>query len=580
LAEEARNTEEHPKSYWNSPLRYGKVSFVSAGSLANPDSKQAESALAHMSLDSHPQDTQEDIHIHVEGDAEEDKNEQFEDAPSPLHHRDPTASIDPSNFIIDTHGDQSISTGLPPPRIRSPSPAPSNSSEEVILFGGRNNLGKAIPRSTQGSETAPSTNPFDVKIQAVEDEIHLREEFLESLHRKMSLPSFCEELMTKQSTSSKYSGDSEPVVPGRRNRNQGRRSKQKEAEQDPVLADYLANMDSEDKEILIQGSVFNARELGGTDDEPWQDEIEMSSREPHVSKEHLKGGWDSNIEDLDDLSTSDGVIGEVQAIFSKRERKSGLQYLVVWEDQTMDDARWVPATTLTSVSAQAHIEGFELEEKLVAQFAAVSDEEDNDSSMDGELTTDEEAEDEKDLLQRKIDRMDDKQIARLLAEQEELGMGSKELLLFDDAADADEEDGFTLPNRSLNPFMLPSQKKNRSKRPIGEFPAATALADAYDGFNVMDFDRPSLKKKPKGRKGKLILDDVDDSELEESMQAAWNSDRIKKKERKQEREELRARGLLGSKNGKPDLKQKYKEGMGIESIKDEIKSFLMSSNTT
>jgi hypothetical protein len=159
-------------------------------------------------------------------------------------------------------------------------------------------------------------------------------------------------------------------------------------------------------------------------------------------------------------------------------------------------------------------------------------------------------------------------------------MGSKELLLFDDAADADEEDGFTLPNRSLNPFMLPSQKKNRSKRPIGEFPAATALADAYDGFNVMDFDRPSLKKKPKGRKGKLILDDVDDSELEESMQAAWNSDRIKKKERKQEREELRARGLLGSKNGKPDLKQKYKEGMGIESIKDEIKSFLMSSNTT
>jgi hypothetical protein len=96
----------------------------------------------------------------------------------------------------------------------------------------------------------------------------------------------------------------------------------------------------------------------------------------------------------------------------------------------------------------------------------------------------------------------------------------------------------------------------------------------------MDFERPSLKKKPKGRKGKLILDDVSDSELEESMQAAWDNDRIKKKERKQEREELRAAGLLGNKNGKADLKQKYKEGMGIQAVKDEIKRFLIGSDST
>jgi hypothetical protein len=64
------------------------------------------------------------------------------------------------------------------------------------------------------------------------------------------------------------------------------------------------------------------------------------------------------------------------------------------------------------------------------------------------------------------------------------------------------------------------------------------------------------------------------------MQRAWENDRIKKKERKEEREDLRAQGLLGSKNGKPDLKQKYKEGMGIHAVKDEIKMFLMGSNTT
>lgn len=159
-------------------------------------------------------------------------------------------------------------------------------------------------------------------------------------------------------------------------------------------------------------------------------------------------------------------------------------------------------------------------------------------------------------------------------------MGSNELLLFDEAADADEEDGSAAPSRGFNSFFFPPVRKNRSKRPRGEIPAATALADAYDGFDVMDFERPSLKKKPKGRKGKLILDDVDDSELEEAMQAAWDHDRIKKKERKQEREELRAQGLLGSKNGKVDMKQKYKEGMNMQAVKDEVKQFLMGSDTT
>jgi hypothetical protein len=96
----------------------------------------------------------------------------------------------------------------------------------------------------------------------------------------------------------------------------------------------------------------------------------------------------------------------------------------------------------------------------------------------------------------------------------------------------------------------------------------------------MDFDRPSLKKKPKGRKGKLILDDISDSELEASMQSAWENDRIKKKERKQEREILRAQGLLTGKHGKPNLKAKYKEGMSIDAIQEEIKEFLKGGNTT
>ena len=481
---------------------------------------------------------QEKIEVQVEVEVEEE-SEEFEDTKvtgSTSPDQPESSTTAPSNFIVDTRGSDAIKTGLPPPKIRSPSPTPSNSSEEIILFAGRNNKGKGLARTMERAQT----DPIDAKLRIIEEKIHEQEELLEeTLHKNSKSPPFCQETMTQ------YSGNLEAALlpprtnKGRRRSRKGRQHLTRKAEEDEaIIADYLANIDSEDRAAILQSSLLNNRDLGGTDEDAWQDETDISSGEPRASKEHLKGGWDaSNIEDLDDLSTSDGVMGEVQAIFSRRERNSGLQYLVVWEDQTIDEARWVPVTTLTSVGAQAHIEEFEAEERLVAQFGAVSDDDDDDS-LDSDDMDEEDAEDEEDLLQRKIDRMDDEQIARLLAKQEELGMGSNELLLFDDATDADEEDGFTTSATNINPFVLPSTKKTRSKRPRGEFPAATALADAYDGYDVMDFERPSLKKKPKGRKGKLILDDVSDSELEESMQAAWDNDRIKKKERKQEREEV------------------------------------------
>jgi hypothetical protein len=450
------------------------------------DSKDPESALADMSLDS---PSAQDIDMQIEVEVQEESDHGSDDiysriAAESLLEPAESSTIAPSNFIIDSQGSE-VNTGFPPPRVRSPSPTPSNSSEEIILFGGRNKMGKCIARNTKADKL--SINPFDAKIRIVEEKIQQQEELLEeTLHRKEPQPpSFQQESLERSA------GDFEALLPirirkGRNNGRKGRRAQQVE-EEDAIIADYLANIDAEDREVLVQASKFGNRELGGTEDEAWQDETEMSSGEPGALKEQWKGGWDaSNIEDLNDLSTSDGVMGEVQAIFSKRERKSGLQYLVVWENQTMDEARWVPAATLTSVRAQAAIEEFEEEEKLVAQFVAVSDEDDDNDSVDSDDMVDEDNDNEEDLLQRKIDRMDDEQIARLLAKQEELGMGSNELLLFDDAADADEEDGFAVPATNFNPFMLPSSsKKTRSKRPRAEFPAATALADAYDGFDVM-----------------------------------------------------------------------------------------------
>jgi len=243
---------------------------------------------------------------------------------------------------------------------------------------------------------------------------------------------------------------------------------------------------------------------------------------------------------------------------------------------------------LTSIGALSHIEKFEAEEKLIAEFQDnnkedSTDSEDRDFDIDIDIDEDEDNDDERDLVQRKIDRMSDEKIARLLAKQEELGMGSDEVLLFDEAAEDEDDDEIVTSNNPFNAFTHASHKSHSkvrgARRPQGEFPVASALADAYDGFDVMDFDRPSLKKKPKGRKGKLAFD-LSDSELEASMQRAWENDRVKKKERKQEREQLRTQGLLADKNGKPELKEKYKEGMGLDAVKGEIRDFLMGGNTT
>lgn len=554
LQEEARNTERH--AFWDSDqkLRHSKVNFVSAAKVDSlPEvNKHPEAAMAQMTLDSPPREELE-IEVVVEEDIE-DSNQNSDVFPA-------NASTSISSFVIDTLGGQPVQTGLSPPRLRSISPSSSNSSEEVILFSGRNNRGKL--ENYKSAETPVES--IDAKIKIVEEKIHEREQLLSEVIPPTE------------------SVDYESLLPKQRGRAHRRdrfsRKTREQEEEDALIADYLQNIDDDDD--LTANLSFNQRELGG-EEELWEDEAQASSRENlQIPKHRNHDGWDrSDILDFDDMSTSDGVMGEIQAILSKRERDNGLQYLVVWEDQTVDEARWVPASTLSSPNAVLHIEGFEAEERLVAEFQGIEE----DDSMDSEDTDDEEdGNDEEDLLQRRDDRMADEQIARLLAKQEELGMDANQLLLFDGTADADDDEANPSLKNTYNPFMLSATrarpKAQASKRRRGEFPAATALADAYDGFDVMDFERPSLKKKPKGCKGKLVFD-LSDSELEASMQMAWDNDRVKKKERKQEREELRAQGLLGNKNGKPDLKEKYKGGMGFHSIKEEIKTFLMSNHTT
>ena len=138
---------------------------------------------------------------------------------------------------------------------------------------------------------------------------------------------------------------------------------------------------------------------------------------------------------------------------------------------------------------------------------------------------------------------------------------------------------FVLLEDMVNGYPRSTKKGFRHVRP--SFPSASALADAlesdpYFGFDIMDFDRPSLRKKSKGKQS--IPDPVlSDSEFEIELQEAWQNDRTKKKLRKMERAELRSQGLLGRKAGDPDLKVKYPKEMNMEEFMTEIRSFLTST---
>lgn len=158
----------------------------------------------------------------------------------------------------------------------------------------------------------------------------------------------------------------------------------------------------------------------------------------------------------------------------------------------------------------------------------------------------------------------------------------------DDFYDEDEAESDEIAIRNIaREQLINSSRGRKSKRGKHEFPSATLLADVleadpYGGFDIMDFDRPSLRPKKKGRKFEDAMPfELSDQELRTTMQTTWEADREKKRLKQAERAELRSQGLLGrSKKGKAQMKEKYLEGMDIRQIKDEFQQFFASTHDT
>lgn len=198
------------------------------------------------------------------------------------------------------------------------------------------------------------------------------------------------------------------------------------------------------------------------------------------------------------------------------------------------------------------------------------------SGCDDSLLHDEQSEiDDPDVLEAEesgTSDIDDETLARLLAKQDELGLGDDELVLFS-------AEGYS-GTRSSRARGLAAGRTNIAngsskgkKTARNQIPSAGAVADAFDDLDLMDWDRHNPPRKPKSKRGQPDFN-VSDSEIEATLQASWQKDRLRKKEKKREREELRAGGLLGKKSDPNDPRVKYPTHINIDQIKEEMRDFL------
>jgi hypothetical protein len=521
MQQEARNTESHLSSNShpsNAKLRNNKVSFVSGGNMQLDESNQ---------ISPHDSDRDESTH-HIPATAIASDSG---DSKLPLEEN--------NIFYIDVKGEASANSAsgtFSSTHYRSPSS--SDSSGDEVVFTGRNKgHGNLYGRTTRRRGT-PHT-PISDTVVSVRTAI-IDEDFVAT---GRSLPTnHIRHGETKKTESAEIAPDLVEFNKGLPKYFRGRRKRTTVDDEDAILADYIANMDKESSNSSSQSlSIDSPRH---------SPELANNNKPPPADMKDLERIHISDEPSLD--------IGQIQTKMSKR---IDTQYPIAVKAETPGytprKSQEMPMESDSNerlrnregdVRSGSLPENGEEGEPYVPANGAPSDDLDQNAQSTGDSSEESSANDGHDNWGDISDEM--------------------------------------LDSDTLNDLLLDAQRqvsitqRRKNKRSNKSFPSATALADALDlegyaGFDIMDFDRPSLRKKPKGRSlvGHLELSD---SDLELDLEAAWKNDRTKKKARKQQRDQLRSQGLLGRKPGKPDLQIKYKSGMSIDHVKSELRDFLLS----
>ncbi|KAL5121197.1 squalene synthetase-like protein, partial [Pleosporales sp. CAS-2024a] len=134
---------------------------------------------------------------------------------------------------------------------------------------------------------------------------------------------------------------------------------------DAAMDDYMQNIQEFGlMDDTVAASAFVRRELGSdaVSFGDWESTLGSQQDGEPVQGETIPGNdsWDSDmLQDLEALSTSSDVMDNIVRILSKRTRKSGLQYLCIYQGSATDDARWLPAEFLKSADEQRLVRAFE-----------------------------------------------------------------------------------------------------------------------------------------------------------------------------------------------------------------------------
>ena len=361
------------------------------------------------------------------------------------------------------------------------------------------------------------------------------------------------------------------------------------AKEDAILADYISNIrDNDGAPDKLQGKpLLRLRDLGlGECDEELKG-FAFVGAEDTDRIIHDEDDWNSrDLRDFDGFSTSSEPMHPPPRILKERSNGSEIQYLVIAEGASLDEARWLALDQLRVPGTEEILDLFEEKQSILEHTSDHNDESDDSSVLRSQKIPDLYKDRGAMRDTRNVDsswkaRTSDEHIARLSSRQAELGIIGGELVSFTNDETETNCSG-KLPANGATAIPRDSLKRDgKKKKTSGDaYSQAAAFIDtveeSYSGFDIMDHDRPSLGKNFKrGRRNQTKLDLID-SDLQQSIVAAWENDRVRKKRRKQEREDLRKQGLLGKK-GKSMHEAKFGGGITMGDLNREIKDFLESS---
>ncbi|SZF02233.1 unnamed protein product [Blumeria hordei] len=449
-------------------------------------------------------------------------------------------------FVIDLEGGPQPYTGLPPPRLNTSSPTPSDSSEEIILYKGRSHT-KNLTSNMRISSVDKTIVNDQNSCQVIDDDI------------KKITPSIYEstraEIFSKSDAKvSELSLDFKSSQGKPSNIHENEKENDKESRDNALMEDYIANINLEGTQPFAS---FASRELGaGFYDDNIFLSNNISNENSDVSEEETESDFlgESDSDETEDLET---FHEEIQEILAQRERNSGIQYLVSFQNHPRSDASWVPATSLTSTNAKEILRDFEEQMGMAMSlldnsvndtlncYTAVSDTKNENINKKGSIPL------------KGVTISDSKRSACTYSQKLKQNKVQNTTKRHVRDPIRHTEGVIASPIKGIPP-KAPHKRNDQMKDSCGKF-------------------NPKNPKKARGKKKQPKFINCD-SEVEEYLESLWQNDRRRKAEKKSEREKLRAQGLIGCKNEKPDLRQKYKGGLNLSSLKEELKPFLASNS--